>query len=790
MNAEQLLTHYERISEAPDAVMRLRGFVLDIAVRGKLVPQSDNEESAEALLQRIASEKTRRVNAGEARQPKNLPSPDEPPCALPQSWRWSSIAEIGFISPRVEANDDTQASFVPMPMIAAELGVAHQHEPRKWGEIKKGYTHFAEGDVGLAKITPCFENGKSTVFRKLASGIGSGTTELHVVRPVLVSPDYVLLFFKSSHFIETGIPRMTGTAGQKRVPAEYFAHSPFPLPPLAEQHRIVAKVDELMALCDRLEAARAQREATRHRLTAATLARLNTPEPATSPDGDTPKTSSFQSDARFTLNALPALTARPDQVKQFRQTILNLAVRGKLVAQQASDSSSLELLGCISAEKARLAKAGAIPKPKEIVRDPRWQPDFLPASWSTAALGDVCSVITSGSRGWAEFYSEAGPAFIRAQNIRFGQLKLDGLARVNPPTGSEGSRTQVAKGDLLIVITGAGVTHPGLLETDIGEAYVSQHVALVRPVRTEHSAWLLLCLMAEQGGRAELIERAYGAGKPGLNLDNLRSLTISLPPSTEQHRIVAKVDELMSLCDQLEASLTRGENTRSRLLDALLHKALRPQHDNVIDLAEARKRMQTQRESVACRIVERLAPRRGFGRVRAVKALYLAEAHCAARLGGTWGRGPFGPFDQWIYSLESRAASQDWFSVTEKATAQGGTKTEYKPGAKLQARARAAAEALGTGAAEFERILALLADLNTDESEMVATLYAAWNDLLLEGKPVSDEIVIREFREHWGVSRKAEFTPARLQQWLNWMGKNQLIPRGKGPSTRHQAELL
>jgi type I restriction enzyme S subunit len=149
---------------------------------------------------------------------------------------------------------------VPMPLIAAEYGVGNNHEIRPWGEIKKGYTHFAEGDVGLAKITPCFENGKSTVFRKLTGGIGSGTTELHVVRPLFVNPDYVLIFFKCPHFIETGIPKMTGTAGQKRVPFEYFAYSPFPLPPLAEQHRIVAKVDELMALCDRLERARTERE--------------------------------------------------------------------------------------------------------------------------------------------------------------------------------------------------------------------------------------------------------------------------------------------------------------------------------------------------------------------------------------------------------------------------------------------------------------------------------------------------------------------------------------------------
>jgi type I restriction enzyme S subunit len=347
------------------------------------------------------------------------------------------------------------------------------------------------------------------------------------------------------------------------------------LPPLAEQHRIVAKVDELMGLCDRLEAARASREAVRDRLAAASLARLNAPDPET-----------FHADACFALDALPALTTRPDQIKQLRQTILNLAVRGKLVPQDLSDEPASELLKRIAKEKARLVKAGAIPAKKEPVRDPTKLTEELPAPWCPVALGQVCNMVTSGSRGWAEFYATSGPGFIRAQNIRFGKLRLDDLAFVNPPANSEGSRTQVAKGDLLIVITGAGVTNPALLDRDPGEAYVSQHVGLVRPSDQRLSEWLLLCLMADAGGRAELVERAYGAGKPGLNLDNIRSLSIPLPPLAEQRRIVAEVDALMALCDRLEASLNLTAAVRRRLLDALLAEALTPAEDRELEAAE------------------------------------------------------------------------------------------------------------------------------------------------------------------------------------------------------------
>ena len=225
MNPAQLLTHFDRLAEAPDAIPRLRRFILDLAVRGKLVEQDPSDEPASELLKRIRAGKARLVKEGDARKEKALPALVEEslPFPIPGSWRWSQLAEIGFINPRNTADDTLPASFVPMTLISAEYSVSCTHEIRPWGEIKSGFTHFANGDVALAKITPCFQNGKSTVFRELSGGIGAGTTELHVVRPVFVSADYALIFLKSPHFIETGIPLMTGTAGQKRVATEYFS---------------------------------------------------------------------------------------------------------------------------------------------------------------------------------------------------------------------------------------------------------------------------------------------------------------------------------------------------------------------------------------------------------------------------------------------------------------------------------------------------------------------------------------------------------------------------------------
>ena len=250
---------FAAIVAAPGGVARARELILSLAVQGKLVPQDVFDEPATQLLKRIADERNRLVKQGDLRKSAPLApiSADEIPFELPKSWVWTRLGEIGLISPRNKADDEMRTSFVPMPAIHAAYGAPITPEVRPWSNIKEGFTHFAEGDVALAKITPCFQNGKSAVMQNLENGIGAGTTELHIFRPLIgtVEPFYVLMYLKSPRYLSEGEAQMTGTAGQKRVPTSYFSHNPFPLPPLAEQQRIVARVDELMQLCDQLETA-------------------------------------------------------------------------------------------------------------------------------------------------------------------------------------------------------------------------------------------------------------------------------------------------------------------------------------------------------------------------------------------------------------------------------------------------------------------------------------------------------------------------------------------------------
>jgi type I restriction enzyme, S subunit len=193
--------------------------------------------------------------------------------------------------------------------------------------------------------------------------------------------------------------------------------------------------------------------------------------------------------------------------------------------------------------------------------------------WRQTTLGDESALVTSGSRGWAKYYAEDGPPFVRAQNIKTDALVLDDLAHVRPPAGSEGARTQVFENDLLITITGANVTKSALVKQPLGEAYVSQHVALVRPVNPDHAPFLYYAIISPRNGRAFLEEKAYGAGKPGLNLTNVKEVPIGLPPLAEQRQIVAEVEARTTAIDHLEAELDRQITRSNRLRQSTLRAA-------------------------------------------------------------------------------------------------------------------------------------------------------------------------------------------------------------------------
>jgi type I restriction enzyme S subunit len=283
-------------------------------------------------------------------------------------------------------------------------------------------------------------------------------------------------------------------------------------------------------------------------------------------------------------------------LEQFRQSVLAVAFCGDLTADWRAAHPNVEpaseLLHRIRVERRRLweqaelAKYGAKgQKPPKNWQDKYEEPeqvdDFdlpeLPAGWVWATVDELTTFITSGSRGWARYYSDAGPLFIRAQNINTDRLIMDDIAHVMPPLGSEGERTRVTRNDLLITITGANVTKAAYVADDIEEAYISQHVALARLVEPTFAKYLHFWTISSANGRAQLLANAYGNGKPGLNLDNIRTMVVALPPIAEQVALLIKVEAMLLKANLLGYDVKVIENDLDQLDQSILAKAFRGQ---------------------------------------------------------------------------------------------------------------------------------------------------------------------------------------------------------------------
>ena len=222
------------------AIKQAKSKILELAIHGKLVPQKPADEPACELLKRI--------------NPKaEIACDNEHNKKLPNTWCCPTINEVFTINPKNKVLDNINAGFVPMAYIDDGYRGTFKYEKRKWANIKIGFTHFADNDIAIAKISPCLENRKSMILKNLPNGIGAGTTELYVFRPLCVNPKYALYFFKSNLFIQHCIGTFNGVVGQQRVAKNIIKEIIFPLPPLPEQQRIVSKIEELFALFEKIE---------------------------------------------------------------------------------------------------------------------------------------------------------------------------------------------------------------------------------------------------------------------------------------------------------------------------------------------------------------------------------------------------------------------------------------------------------------------------------------------------------------------------------------------------------
>ena len=486
----------------------LKSSILQLAIQGKLVEQRPEEGTGEELYQQIQAEKKRLIQEGKIKKEKPLPeiAEDEVPFEIPESWKWVRVAQVVTLNPKNDLDDHLDTAFIPMPCVSDGFRNSHTFEVKKWGEIKKGFTHFADGDIGVAKITPCFQNRKSVVFQGLPNGYGAGTTELSIVRVIntTILREYLLWFFKSEYFIVNGVKSFTGTAGQQRIHKDYLATCLFPLPPLAEQKRIVAQIEQLLPYLDRYEKAWNRLEEFNRRFPA-----------------------------------------------DMQKSILQMAIQGKLVEQRPEEGTGKELYRQIQAEKQALIKAGKIKKEKplpEIAEDE--VPFEIPEGWKWVRLNTISEAIVDCSHSTPHYIDLETPYCTIDTNCINEKGEIIKWRYVEATTYSiRIARLAPQKDD--IIYTREGSICRAAILPDGKNICMGQRVMLIRCATGVFSLFLQRILMAPTV-ICSLTEKQKGIGAKHINVSDVCNLFIPLPPLAEQKRIVARLEEILPLCEKLD----------------------------------------------------------------------------------------------------------------------------------------------------------------------------------------------------------------------------------------------
>ena len=489
----------------------LKSSILQLAIQGKLVEQRPEEGTGEELYRQIQAEKKRLIQEGKIKKEKPLPeiAEDEVPFEIPESWKWVRVAQVVTLNPKNDLDDHLDTAFIPMPCVSDGFRNSHTFEVKKWGEIKKGFTHFADGDIGVAKITPCFQNRKSVVFQGLPNGYGAGTTELSIVRVIntTILREYLLWFFKSEYFIVNGVKSFTGTAGQQRIHKDYLATCLFPLPPLAEQKRIVAKIEELLPYLDRYEKAWNRLE-------------------------------DFGS--RF-----PA---------DMQKSILQMAIQGKLVEQRPEEGTGEELYRQIQAEKQALIKAGKIKKEKplpEIAEDE--VPFEIPEGWKWCRLLDLCSLIGDIDHNMPKSVDKNhGVLFLSAKDLLDdGSINYtDNVKYISNEDYDRLSRkVKPQLGDIVYSRIGACLGKARTVKSEV-KFLVSYSCCIIRSIQIDVD--YLRYYLESPIILAHSVKARQSIGVPDLGMGEIKKYFIALPPLAEQKRIVERLEELLPVCERLK----------------------------------------------------------------------------------------------------------------------------------------------------------------------------------------------------------------------------------------------
>ena len=545
-------------------IKKLRELILELAVRGKLVPQDSNDEPASVLLKRIAAEKALLIKSKTIKKTKILPdvTEDELYFELPDGWMWARLNDLG----------DWGAGATPTRGNPAFYG--GDIPWFKSGELNSNYIFESEETVTELALNKSSLRYNS-IGDVLVAMYGATIGKTSILGVKATTNQAVCACTPFSGFLNTYLlcllkayrPRLVdmGAGGaQPNISREKIIATVIALPPTSEQQRIVQKIEELMALCDQLEQQSEAQLAAHQTLVEALLATLTD-----SADAD----ELAQNWARLAQH-FDTLFTTESSIDTLQQTILQLAVMGKLVPQDPTDEPASALLERIAAEKARLVKEKKIKKEKPLPAISEDEKPFeLPEGWECIRLGLVTSV-KGGKRLPAghQFSAVATPhIYIRVTDMKGGSINNNDLAYISSSTQKLISNYTISTDDLYVTIAGT-IGNVGVVPARFDGMNLTENAAKII-LHGVNKLWLKNALGSECS-QSQFNEKTNQLAQPKLALHRIESCIILLPPLNEQSRIVAKVDELMSVCDQLKAHLQTSQQTQLALAEALVEGAL------------------------------------------------------------------------------------------------------------------------------------------------------------------------------------------------------------------------
>jgi len=544
-------------------VKKLRELILELAVRGKLVTQDKDDEPVSLLLKKIESEKSAQLKAKAIRKPKKLPEIQEieQPFPIPVSWRYCRLNELGVwgsgATPK-RGNSHYYGGGIPW---------------FKSGELYKDFIDSSEEtitELAVQETSVRMNQPGDVLIAMYGATIGkasilevAGTTNQAVCACTPwpgISNRFLLLLLKAyrSRFIAMG-----AGGAQPNISREKIIATVVGLPPEEEQQRIVQKVDELMALCDRLEQQTSDQLEAHETLVDTLLGTLTQSGNATElADNWTHLAAHF--DTLFTTE---------QSIDKLKQTILQLAVMGRLVEQSPLEGNASVLLQEIADEKKRLVETGVLKRKKNSGAQNESELFSIPSTWSWVISHEICTLITDGEHNTPERTTDATAVpLATAKNVRDGYIDLTNTDFV--PLGVAETcwnRCKPELGDILMVSVGATLGRLAIMR-DSQDMVLVRSVTLLRPMKTL-GEYLAIYLQAPTT-QSWIWRNVRQSAQPCLYLSKSSSIPVSVPPLAEQHRIVQKVDELMALCDHLKQRLNQASETRNQMAEAVVEGAL------------------------------------------------------------------------------------------------------------------------------------------------------------------------------------------------------------------------